>query len=121
MVAWPEAPATSGSAGRALDGRGRVIAAIVGLLLVLPVAVSAGRAIADDWEPSGDEAVIAVRVHDVLSTDPAHRSAVNVRPLRHGHPRGTLGRSNSTCWPSRSGCSARRSASAPVRSPRRRC
>ena len=51
-----------------------------------------------------------MRVHDVLSTDPAHRSAVNVRPLRHGHPRGTLGRSNSTCWPSRSGCSARRSA-----------
>ena len=48
----------------------RLVAALVGLLLVLPVAVSAGRAVADDWVPSGDEAVIAVRVHDVLSTDP---------------------------------------------------
>ena len=47
-----------------------VVAAVVGLLLVLPVAVARRRAVADDWVPSGDEAVIAVRVHDVLSTDP---------------------------------------------------
>ena len=55
---------------RDLDGPERLVAALVGLLLVLPVVVSAGRAVADDWVPSGDEAVIAVRVHDVLSTDP---------------------------------------------------
>jgi hypothetical protein len=55
---------------RDLGPRGRLVATLVGLLLVLPVAVSAGRAIADGWVPSGDEAVIAVRVHDVLSTDP---------------------------------------------------
>jgi hypothetical protein len=55
---------------RDLETPERLIAALVGLLLVLPIAVSAGRAVADDWVPSGDEAVIAVRVHDVLSTDP---------------------------------------------------
>ena len=55
---------------RDLDGPERLVAALVGLLLVLPVVVSAGRAVADDLVPSGDEAGIAVRVHDVLSTDP---------------------------------------------------
>jgi hypothetical protein len=64
---------TSGDRGtrlRDLDARARLLAALVGVLLVLPVAVSAGRAIADHWVPSGDEAVIAVRVHDALTSDP---------------------------------------------------
>jgi len=55
---------------RDLDPRERLIAALVGVLLVLPVAVSAGRAVHDHWIPSGDEAVIAVRVHDALTSNP---------------------------------------------------
>jgi hypothetical protein len=55
---------------RDLGPHQRLIAAALAVLLLVPVAVSAGRAIADDWLPSGDEAVIAVRVHDVLTADP---------------------------------------------------
>jgi len=47
-----------------------VLAGVIVALLAVPFALSAGRALADGWVPSGDEAIIAIRVHDVLGLDP---------------------------------------------------
>ena len=109
---------------RDLDPRERLIATLVGVLLVLPVAMSVGHAVADHWVPSGDEAVITVRVHDALtghppltglpSTSDLYGSKICTRHLGPSEfyllalPERLLGRS--------SACS-----SAPVPSPRRHC
>jgi len=42
----------------------------VGLLAALPVFLSAIRLLAADWTPIGDNAIIALRSYDVLSTHP---------------------------------------------------
>ena len=55
---------------RSLDQRGRTVALVVGLLLVALFALSAGRALADGWMPTGDEALLALRAHDVLDGHP---------------------------------------------------
>lgn len=55
---------------RDLDRRGRLIAVLVGALLLVPVATSVGRALAADWRPSNDDALIVLQARDVLSTDP---------------------------------------------------
>jgi len=55
---------------RDLDGRQRIVAGLLVVLLVVPFGFSMGRALAQGWVPSGDEAVIAVRVHDALSAHP---------------------------------------------------
>lgn len=46
------------------------MAAAIVLLLLVPFAVALVRAAADGWALSGDEALIAIRAHDVFSGDP---------------------------------------------------
>ncbi len=53
-----------------LDRRGRLIAVVVGLLLLVPVGTSVGRALAADWRPSNDDALIVLHARDVLGGDP---------------------------------------------------
>lgn len=67
------APGDTGGAPhrlRDLDRRGRLVAALCGLLLLVPVGASVGRALADGWIPSNDDALIVLQARDVLSTDP---------------------------------------------------
>ena len=100
MPAWPTGE-RRGRRARDLESRERGVAAVVGLLPVLPVAASN---VADDWVPSGDEAVIAVRVHDVLSTDPLWTGLPSTRTCTApASARCTRARSSSTCSPCRSG------------------
>ncbi len=55
---------------RDLDRRGRLVAALCGLLLLVPVGASVGRALADGWLPSNDDALIVLQARDTLTTDP---------------------------------------------------
>ncbi len=55
---------------RDCDRRGRLIAVLVGALLLVPVATSVGRALSVDWRPSNDDALIVLQARDVFSTDP---------------------------------------------------
>lgn len=55
---------------RDLDRRGRLVAALCGLLLLVPVGASVGRAVASGWLPSNDDALIVLRARDSLTTDP---------------------------------------------------
>ncbi|HEU5149013.1 MAG TPA: hypothetical protein VFU19_00870 [Iamia sp.] len=55
---------------RDLDRRGRLLAVLVGALLLVPVATSVGRALSVDWRPSNDDALIVLQARDVLSDDP---------------------------------------------------
>lgn len=66
-------PTDAGSAGcslRDLDQRGRVIAVAIAALLLALFALSAARTLADGWIPTGDEALLALRAHDVLDGHP---------------------------------------------------
>jgi hypothetical protein len=54
---------------RHLDGRGRLVAAAVALLLLLPVGASVARALDAGWIPSNDDALIVLRAFDVFSSD----------------------------------------------------
>ncbi|WCO68472.1 hypothetical protein PO878_06990 [Iamia majanohamensis] len=55
---------------RDLDRRGRLVAALCGLLLLVPVGASVGRAVASGWLPSNDDALIVLQARDSLTTDP---------------------------------------------------
>jgi hypothetical protein len=55
---------------RELDRRGRLAAVLVGALLLVPVATSVGRALAVDWRPSNDDALIVLHARDVFGADP---------------------------------------------------
>lgn len=55
---------------RDLDRRGRLVAAATVILLLVPVGTSVARALAADWVPSGDDALIVLRAFDVFSADP---------------------------------------------------
>jgi hypothetical protein len=46
------------------------VAVVVGLLLLVPVGTSIGRALSVDWRPSNDDALIVLQARDVLSDDP---------------------------------------------------
>ena len=46
------------------------MAALCGLLLLVPIGASVGRALADGWIPSNDDALIVLQARDVLTTDP---------------------------------------------------
>lgn len=52
-----------------LDRRSKVLALVVVLALAAPFAASVVRALDADWRPSNDDALIALRVHDVLAGD----------------------------------------------------
>lgn len=54
---------------RDLDGRGRLVAAALAVLLLLPVAASVARALDAGWIPSNDDALIVLRAFDVFSAD----------------------------------------------------
>lgn len=69
MAPDPEEPAPLHRL-RDLDRRGRVVAALAGLLLLVPIASSLLRAVDQGWVPSNDEAQIVLRARDVLSADP---------------------------------------------------
>lgn len=73
----PDVPAPSASPAhrppvrlRDLAPAARVVAAVAALLLLVPVGASVGRAVADGWVPSNDEALIVLRARDVLGPDP---------------------------------------------------
>jgi hypothetical protein len=53
-----------------LEGRQRVVAAVLAVLLLVPFATALARAAADDWAVTGDEAHIAARSLDVFSRHP---------------------------------------------------
>ncbi|MEO6987661.1 MAG: hypothetical protein ABI239_03345 [Aquihabitans sp.] len=55
---------------RDLDGRGRLVALLLVLALSLPFAASIASARDIDWTPTGDEALITLRVREVFSSDP---------------------------------------------------
>lgn len=55
---------------RDLDRRGRALALLAALLLVVPIGASLLRAVDQGWVPSNDEAQIVLRARDVLSADP---------------------------------------------------
>ncbi|MBI2708273.1 MAG: hypothetical protein HYX34_01060 [Actinobacteria bacterium] len=73
-----------------LDRRGRVVALVLAALLVLPFGWSATRALRDGYRPSGDEALIALRTHDVLSRRPPLVGQPSTSdlysPVRTNHP-----------------------------------
>lgn len=52
---------------RELDVRGRLIAALLVGLLLVQFGASVGRAAQVEWLPSGDDALIGLRAHDVFS------------------------------------------------------
>lgn len=54
---------------RDLERRGQIIAALLGLLLLVPVGTSVVRAWSSGWVPSGDDALIVLRAYDVFSGD----------------------------------------------------
>ena len=56
------------SRARAL-GHAHWLTLVVGLAAAVPVLIAAIRALANDWTPVGDNAVIAVRAYDVLTPD----------------------------------------------------
>ena len=55
---------------RDLDRRGRWLAVLLVVLLAIPFVASVARYVGDDWIPSGDNALIALRARDVFSTHP---------------------------------------------------
>lgn len=48
----------------------RLLALLIGLLLLAPFVISAVRAISNDWIPTGDEAPIVIKTYDVFTGDP---------------------------------------------------
>ncbi len=77
---------SSGHRLRNLDRPGRIIAAAVALLLLAPFAWSAGRSLADGWTPTGDEALLALRSHDVLGGHPPLVGQPSTSYLYGGRP-----------------------------------
>lgn len=65
--------------------RNRLVLA-AGLAAALPVIVSTVRALADGWLPLGDDALIAVRAYDVLSTHPPLVGPLSASSLLIGEP-----------------------------------
>ncbi len=55
---------------RDLGRPARIAAVLVGLLLLVPVGTSVGRALSVEWRPSNDDALIVLRARDVLGADP---------------------------------------------------
>lgn len=55
---------------RNLDGRARLVALLAVVCLTAPFVASVVGAVHRDWTPSNDEALIALRVHDVTSGHP---------------------------------------------------
>ena len=55
---------------RGLDRRGRLVAVVCGLLLLVPVGASVVRATSAGWRPSNDDALIVLQARDVLGGDP---------------------------------------------------
>lgn len=55
---------------RDLDRRGRLVALLLVLALAAPFGASMAKARGLDWTPTGDEALITLRVREVFSTNP---------------------------------------------------
>src|SRR6476659_8557937 len=69
----PSGPGTWGRARNKLcdlEGRDRLLAIALLVLVLVPFAVALVRAFHDGWIPSGDEANIATRALDVFSRHP---------------------------------------------------
>jgi hypothetical protein len=66
----PARPARPGDGARPGQSglRDRFVTLAAGLLAALPVIVSSARSVSDGWLPAGDQANIAIRAHDVLSS-----------------------------------------------------
>jgi hypothetical protein len=59
---------------------------VTGLAAALPVIVATIGAVANGWVPLGDDAIIVVRAHDVLSTHPPLLGPYSTSSQLIGHP-----------------------------------